>query len=355
MPRFFLKLMLLCCVLFMIFVLVSRLLGSVFLSRGVLAFASPIDVTATDLNWHVTIYDIATGVRMRPFQFERRSPWTLAWSPDGSAVAGVTGGNNTGQSAIVKITGRGADLLLADDSTAIAWLSWSPNGKQFSFMMSGSGRTWDVYVMDTDGEELRRLTNDAEGDMFPAWSPDGNQIAFERENALYTMNTDGSGEKQIVAEGKYPSWSPDGKRIAFISIIRTPEKTGSYVALADVDGGEISILAPDSPQLQGYPMWSPDGHYLAFVASENNRDAIYILDMLAGGSPRKVAENVYYIYHNPWNMWSPDGRTIAFSQASTPVSGQPHYPLDGLYLVDVVSGEIRKISDIGAAFPTWQP
>jgi Tol biopolymer transport system component len=212
--------------------------------------------------------------------------------------------------------------------------------------------------METDGENLHRLTTDQEGDLHPAWSPDSSQIAFNRDSSLYLINVDGTNDHRLVLTGnrdRSPVWSPDGSQIAFSTQISTSQRSGSYIALMKADGSEISLLAPDVSPIQGSPSWSPDGHYLAFVASTNNVDGIFVVDMWQRSPPRKLVDNVYYIYHERWNMWSPDGSEIAFSQASTPVSGKNMHPVDGLYLVDVASGNIRKIDDMAAAFPVWQP
>jgi Tol biopolymer transport system component len=52
--------------------------------------------------------------------------------------------------------------------------------------------------------------------------PADRHIAFERNNAIYVANLDGTNEKE-VADGIFPAISPDGTRVAF----NTVEKTGT--------------------------------------------------------------------------------------------------------------------------------
>ena len=47
--------------------------------------------------------------------------------------------------------------------------------------------------------------------------PANRQIAFERNNAVYIANLDGTNEKKAV-DGIFPAISPDGTRIAFNTV-----------------------------------------------------------------------------------------------------------------------------------------
>jgi len=58
--------------------------------------------------------------------------------------------------------------------------------------------------------------------------PADRQIAFERDNAVYVANLDGTNEKKIV-DGIFPAISPDGTRVAFNTAEKTSETT--YVRL----------------------------------------------------------------------------------------------------------------------------
>jgi Tol biopolymer transport system component len=47
--------------------------------------------------------------------------------------------------------------------------------------------------------------------------PADREIAFERNNAVYVANLDGTSEKKI-ADGIFPAISPDGTRLAFNTV-----------------------------------------------------------------------------------------------------------------------------------------
>lgn len=63
----------------------------------------------------------------------------------------------------------------------------------------------DLYTLrPADGKVLRRLTENEGLNTSPTWSPSGKQIAFAsdrntRENDIYVMNADGSGQSDIAA------------------------------------------------------------------------------------------------------------------------------------------------------------
>src|SRR5262249_2465731 len=85
------------------------------------------------------------------------------------------------------------------------------------------------------------------------------RIAFERNDAVYIANLDGTGEKKI-ADGIFPAISPDGTRVAF----NTAEKTSdtSYVrqlAIVDVATGKVDVFKDVPSDNSYYPSWTADG------------------------------------------------------------------------------------------------
>ncbi len=90
-------------------------------------------------------------------------------------------------------------------------------------------------------------------------------VAFERNDAIYIANLDGTGEKKI-ADGIFPAISPDGTRVAF----NTVEKTSatSYVrrmAVVDVSTGKVDVLKGVPSDNSYFPSWTADGKQIRFT------------------------------------------------------------------------------------------
>ncbi len=86
-------------------------------------------------------------------------------------------------------------------------------------------RNEDIYVMNPDGSGERQLTDQPGHDSGPAWSPDGQKIAFysrrlvsgKPNTDVYVMDTAGSTVQRLTRSSAYdfdPAWSPDGRQIA---------------------------------------------------------------------------------------------------------------------------------------------
>ncbi|UJO99770.1 MAG: biopolymer transporter Tol, partial [Nitrosomonas sp.] len=100
--------------------------------------------------------------------------------------------------------------------------SWSPDGKLIAFasnrrayngelseeemalFKANPASMIDIYIMDADGANVKRLTQTKSYDGGPFFSPDGQRIVWRRfsesgrEAEIFTMNIDGSDQKQIT-------------------------------------------------------------------------------------------------------------------------------------------------------------
>jgi Tol biopolymer transport system component len=180
-----------------------------------------------------------------------------SWSPDGSKIVCDThwaGSDDAGGIYVFSVnTGNYTQLTHSgDDYNAV----WSPDGSKIAFYRHASNNTsGDIYVMNSNGSGLTRLT---EG-IVPAWSPDGSKIAFVRlanGGRLWVINTDGSGEKNLIPStlGQTPipdwtpSWSPDGKKLLLVY--------NGEIYLVNADGSGLTKVTTNAKSGIG-PVWSP--------------------------------------------------------------------------------------------------
>jgi Tol biopolymer transport system component len=215
----------------------------------------------------------------------------------------------------------------------------------------------------------------------PSFARAGNAIFYHSQtadrSALMRADTDFHGAvlrvNRVLDDGArnfHPRPSPDGKQMAFDS--DRDGQRGVYVA--DIDGGRARRVSGD-----GYgavPSWAPDGRRLIFVKAEPGRGRVWNLWQLivATGELRRLTSHAY---GQPWGAsWFSDSRRIAYSHEDrlivldlarrtsqayrspragrllrTPaVSPDDGYILlqvfrDGVWLLDVSSGSMRKVLD----------
>ena len=82
--------------------------------------------------------------------------------------------------------------------------------------------------------------------------PADRHMAFERNNAVYVANPDGTNEKKI-ADGIFPAISPDGTRVAFNTVEKTSDTTyARHMAVADIATGKVTVFK-DVPSENSLP------------------------------------------------------------------------------------------------------
>lgn len=226
-----------------------------------------------------------------------------AVSPDGSQI--IIGGYNRDSGA--RIFSANGELLRSFSLPGTGgWaLDWLPNGKVLFCIFMESGLSEEIYSVDAETGAFTRLTNDSERELFASWSPDGRQIAFMRDYALWVMDADGTGQRQVVeGEARDLDWSPDGTLIAMESS-ETPGRGMDFeIYLVQPDGmGRRSLT--NSPAIILYnPSWSPDGMHLAVESYADyppREGQISIVDVQTG-----VLTQVTSTGNNFQPFWAPD-------------------------------------------------
>jgi Tol biopolymer transport system component len=232
------------------------------------------------------------------------------------------------------------EMTLTDIEREFGSHHWSPGGDRLAvtyYPLAGEG-TAPLYTMNADGSDQRELQRDSV--YRPRWSPDGSRLVFERgvwPGRIYVINADGTGLRELTTvEGnqRAPEWSPDGRRIGFRTDTFLPERhstTGGDFWLVDPDGTHLEKV--DLPISVFYHEWSPDGKLIAFDSGQSpDFDGIWLINS-DGTNPRPFTSNCSMEgfcsgprgYRQP--RWSPDAKRLAYaswSLTSYEVEGDPY-------------------------------
>ena len=219
---------------------------------------------------------------------------------------------------------------------------WTERGR-IIYGNAPSGRQ-AIWQVDADGRGEKELSS--EGGSTGA-TPDGNVLVFQIEDGertgLFRLNTQ-NGEKARLTTGTDvdATVSGDGKWVVFT-------RYGGDVALwkVPIDGGSAVKLTT----IAGYPRSaaiSPDGKFIAFVRGGSGKTTFPALAVVAfdGGAIIKEFEvdiEVPQNYGKTALQWTPDGQGINFVAVHDNVSNIWRQPVDGGFPIQVTNFTDRRI------------
>ncbi|HST50428.1 MAG TPA: hypothetical protein VLJ61_00355, partial [Pyrinomonadaceae bacterium] len=315
-------------------------------------------------------------------------------SPDGKWIAyqitvpDVAANRSRTQLYLIAVSG-GEPKRLTDGDASASEPRWSPDGSRIAFVAGGQ-----IWTMDAGGGDRRQVSNISTGADGPVWSPDGNMIAFASDvypdcaddacnksrdeqaeadktkahvatSLLYRHWTDWKGGKRThvfvvpagggVARDLTPGdfdappfslgdptdydFSPDSKELAFA---RNTDKIGAASTNADiflvaVAGGEPVRLTGSNPGADKSPRYSPDGRYIAYRSQatagfESDRWRLMLYDRQTKQTRELLPKLDAYVDDF---TFAPDSHSIYF------LSGERG--LEPIFNVSVADGSMRKL------------
>ncbi len=208
---------------------------------------------------------------------------------------------------------------------------WSPDGQLLLFPLGG-----DLYLYRLADQAVSRLTQSDAFETDPKVSPGGSLVSFVREQDLWVVNADGTGEKQLTHDGDGPVrnamaefiameemdrdtgywWSPDDRFIAFTQIDESPVEVASRYQIFD-DSFRVTN--------ERYP----------FAGEKNATIRLGIVEVATGEvtwADLGAEADIYLARVN----WSPEGRLLAQRQS------RDQKTLD-LLEIDIDDGSSRTI------------
>ena len=261
----------------------------------------------------------------------------------------------------------GAELALLDiDTGATAGTGIFPAGSAVDVSPDGTKMTYVdgsgvIAVANTDGtgERLFGRTRSLDDPTAPRWSPDGNEIVYQvvqndgatqRIGNLYLLDVTTGRVEQItdlptVSAGFYymaPTFSADGRSVLFTMATSVPSGPDGRMYRWDLwtvpaSGGDPKMLLPNA----GFADAEPGGDSITFVElGEGHIDPKFgdlFVARSNGTEARKVVDGETLL-----PRWSPDGSEIGYQDVG----------LDATFVVDVATGDTRKILD-PPEWPEW--
>ncbi len=237
---------------------------------------------------------------------------------------------------------------VSNDSSIALSPAWSPKGDRLAYMSYKSG---DPAIYETDLNPGRSvLLVDLPGlDMTPAYSRDGTRLAFagtiegRTEVFVYDLERRCCSERRTFARysnSLSPTFSPDGRRFAFNS-----DRLGQlHIFVKDVEATSAELVTPyiyDGSVHNAGPDWSPLGDRIAFHGWVGGTPQIFTVAPDGRGLRQLTQQG-----RNEDPSWAPDGRHIVFASTRD--------GMNGLWVLDVVSGRIRRlVRGTAARLPAW--
>ncbi|CAN5646649.1 hypothetical protein BH23GEM1_BH23GEM1_04640 [soil metagenome] len=241
-------------------------------------------------NGQVWVID-SDGANNRPAT-ESGTALSPAWHPGGTRLV-FTDMNDAGTQIVE------ANLVTG----GLRELSATPRGLNLTPIYTRDGRSV-VYAHARDaGADLviasleeatpaRRISSlELYDRLSPSFSPDGNSLTFISPRSwdgtrmtpqLFTMNLDGSQEKQLTPSMKGvrsyrtgPDWSPDGTRVAYM------QQNGDFqLWLIDMRTQSMKRLTEFAENED--PSWAPDSRHIAFTSTRGGTKEIWVMDVETG-------------------------------------------------------------------------
>ena len=199
------------------------------------------------------------------------------------------------------------------------WPMWMPDGRTLYYISDRSGS--QNIVRRAIGAEPTPVTRFTTGRvLWPTISADGRTIAFERDFAIWTLDT-GTGEatpvpitlrgvpagpsveRLTITNGiEEMALSPDGRKVAFIA-------HGEVFAASARDGGTAARVSTSAAR-ERQVSWSPDSRRVVYVSDRDGSQGLYVYDFGTSRETRlteAAAGDVTPIF-------SPDGRSVVFQR-----------------------------------------
>jgi Tol biopolymer transport system component len=265
---------------------------------------------------------------------------TPRWSPDGKTLAFLSSEKGKRQLCLMS-PDVGNRRVLTTFETSNAYISrtgeslaWAPDGSAIAFLATDKPRSdyseivvmerlltksltefsdfrrTHIFVISPEGGEPRRLTSGEFDEHSICWTADSQEIIFVSDrsgqgdlfvrNDLWAVSPATKAVRQITSTlgaAYTPVCSPKGKKISYLSTTR-PDTSNDSVAedshlwAVSTDGEGAKDLVKDLDRPCSSIAWTPDGKRILFSASDRGQANLYSVSP-DGGEATTVIQGGY--------------------------------------------------------------
>ena len=193
---------------------------------------------------------------------------------DGTLVYSGKAGSVSAQLTLVSRDGK-LERTLGEALPDLRVGTFSADGRRLLYE-AAERQASDLYVWEFDGDRGARLTNTPEAEYEPVWIPGSGRVAFsapsESCRAVFGMNADGTGARELLVEKASEPWfAPGGGELVYTSTCQKSHGVNRFEIAQKSDSPLLDAAAGiDSATL------SPDGRYLAYRSWEGGKAQLYL-------------------------------------------------------------------------------
>ena len=239
--------------------------------------------------------------------------------------------------------GRLGTFALSPDGSAVVYTVTDID------LLSEAKRT-NIFKTTADGNARVQLTTG--GGSSPQWINNGKSIAFVNKGKLFTMNPDGSGQKEVTGISDFEIFnvSPDGNKIYFTKRVKLDQTANEKYNLPKANVRIINDL-----MYRHWNYWSDFSYSHIFVASFNGNAVSGAKDIMEG---QRFESPTAPYFDEGEITWSPDGKSVAYTSKRLTGKEDALSTNSDIYLYNIETGKEINITEPNKGYdryPVFSP